>query len=316
MSGSFRPPVLGRPPRSLRSPRSVRSWRSLRSRPRRRRLRRLPSSLRSSRSPLWLTWARCWSPRCWSPRCWSPRCWSPRSRVRVWPPWSSRVSSRFCSGFCSRFSRACWPRSRVRVWPPWPCSRACSRFWSRAGASRAGASRTAGGSRSAAGFSAARLGRRLLGGGLGGGLGRGRGDRLGPPAAALGCVAALGGGLAALAGAGGGLRRRARRRAGLGRLDGLDELGLLHLARARDPHATGHRLQVGEQHGAESTTALPGSVGSGGSGVGFDGFRHVRSFPRSVRTDPGAVGFWSLLLTPGAHHREGCRRCVGPSPTE
>ena len=39
----------------------------------------------------------------------------------------------------------------------------------------------------------------------------------------------------------------------LGGLDGVDELGLLHRAGARDAHAAGHRLEVGEQHGVEST---------------------------------------------------------------
>ncbi len=43
---------------------------------------------------------------------------------------------------------------------------------------------------------------------------------------------------------------------GLGGLDRLDELGLLHRARAGDAHAGGHRLQVGDQHGAEPATAL------------------------------------------------------------
>ena len=76
--------------------------------------------------------------------------------------------------------------------------------------------------------------------------------------------------------------------AALGGLDRLDELGLLHGAGAGDAQAAGHRLEVGEQHGVESATALlrPGAVGaSGGSGGGFDGFRHVRSFPR-ISADP------------------------------
>ena len=45
---------------------------------------------------------------------------------------------------------------------------------------------------------------------------------------------------------------------GLGGLDRVDQLGLLHRARARDAQAAGHRLEVGEQHGVESAGALLG----------------------------------------------------------
>ena len=77
----------------------------------------------------------------------------------------------------------------------------------------------------------------------------------------------------------------ARLAARLGGLDGVDELGLLHLARARDAHSAGHLLQVGDEHGVESATALLGGRAARRGGVlagggGFDGFRHVRSFPR------------------------------------
>ena len=45
-------------------------------------------------------------------------------------------------------------------------------------------------------------------------------------------------------------------RLGLGRLDGGDQVGLLHAAGAGDAHAARHRLEVGEKHGVESTAAL------------------------------------------------------------
>ena len=44
--------------------------------------------------------------------------------------------------------------------------------------------------------------------------------------------------------------------AALGGLDGVDELRLLHASRRPDAQAAGHRLQVGEQHGVEPTSAL------------------------------------------------------------
>ena len=47
---------------------------------------------------------------------------------------------------------------------------------------------------------------------------------------------------------------------GLGRLDGVDQLGLLHGAGAADAEAAGHRLQVGQQHGVESTRFFLGAA--------------------------------------------------------
>ena len=72
---------------------------------------------------------------------------------------------------------------------------------------------------------------------------------------------------------------------GLGALDRVDQLGLLHRARTRDAQATGHRLQVGDEHGVESAGALLGRRVAGG----VEGFRHVRSFPRisAVRAGTG-----------------------------
>ena len=81
------------------------------------------------------------------------------------------------------------------------------------------------------------------------------------------------------------------------RLDRLDELGLLHRAGPGNAHAPGHRLQVGDQHGVEPATALLRRVCAAGGG-GFDGFRHVRSFPRISAEPARAVGFWSLLPRP------------------
>ena len=78
----------------------------------------------------------------------------------------------------------------------------------------------------------------------------------------------------------------------LGVLDRLDQLRLLHGAGTADAQAARHRLEVGDEHGAEPTAALlrraRGGVGSGAGG--FDGFRHVRSFPRitAVRQTPSA----------------------------
>ena len=60
------------------------------------------------------------------------------------------------------------------------------------------------------------------------------------------------------------------------------------------PRPAGHRLQVGEQHGVEAAAALLGGLVRGRAepavGGAFDGFRHVRSFPRSVPIRPRAGG--------------------------
>ena len=100
----------------------------------------------------------------------------------------------------------------------------------------------------------------------------------------------------------------ARLPAGLGSLDRLDELRLLHRAGSTDPETAGHRLQVGQQHGVESTRpllrGLRRAVRGATRGVrrgGFDGFRHVRSFPRisaARRTAGDHLGF--LLPRPGS----------------
>ena len=66
--------------------------------------------------------------------------------------------------------------------------------------------------------------------------------------------------------------------AGLGGLDRVDELGLLHRAGTRDAEAAGHRLQVGEEHGVEPAARFLAVVGRAGVGSGSGGvgrFRHV-----------------------------------------
>ncbi len=87
----------------------------------------------------------------------------------------------------------------------------------------------------------------------------------------------------------------------LGGLDGVHELSLLHRAGARDAHAAGQRLEVGEQHGVEPTGALLRAVLSGlGRGRGgFGGFRHVRSFPRISAGRSGSVGLLVITSPPG-----------------
>ena len=77
---------------------------------------------------------------------------------------------------------------------------------------------------------------------------------------------------------------------GLGRLDRVDELRLLHGAGAGDAHAGGHRLEVGDQHGVESATALL----------------------RGVRTTPPVLRWWSRWfpsreVLPTYHCRPGPR---------